>query len=224
MPGCGGYGIFDYQSYMDTVNRYKNKGYCVFAGAEIDYAHSVERDILGHLTQKHYDYAICSVHMINGLSVSTNESIKLYEDKEIFSDTMEKYYKEVMYSLRVKEFDVIGHIGIYKRYLEESFISGNALYNRIRELDEELAKACALSDKIIEVNSSGLFSPFKSALPDAAFLKAYFDFGGRRVCMGSDAHSTSHLCRGFEEVKAMLKSIGFHHIFLPWNKAEGIRL
>ena len=46
LPECGAYGFLDYNAFINKINSFKEKGYEIFAGAEIDYAKSVEDAIL----------------------------------------------------------------------------------------------------------------------------------------------------------------------------------
>lgn len=223
MPECGAYGFLKYDSYLDAVNVYKKKGYEFYSGAEVDYAKKVEYEIINTLSHNHYDYTICSVHMIDGKSVS-DKNIDYFSNRQIFSGTVENYYKELHSSTSVTEFDVIGHIGVYKRYLENDFLVKYNLKQRIDELEHLLAHACAVSDKIVEVNTSGLFSVCASTIPDNTFLRLYYDYGGRMVCVGSDAHNAAHVARGFDIAVKNLKDIGFRYIFQPWNKEKPIKI
>lgn len=222
LPEAYGYGLFDYESYVDSVRTLKDKGYRVYAGAEIDYAKRVEEEIKNSLREKPFDYTICSVHMINGLSVSTEENIHLFQDPVEFRNMMEKYYYELISSIDVPEFDVVGHIGIYKRYLTDQFIKNSPLYSWLDEMDGEVVRECVKTGKIIEVNTSGLFSPCEATFPDRQFLKRYYDCGGRLVTIGSDAHNVQNTSRGFNTAVEILKSIGFKYVVLPWEKENFI--
>lgn len=224
LPECGSYNYFDYDIYISSINKFREMGCEFYAGAEVDFVTGIEDEIVETLNRQSYDYSICSVHMINKKPVSDKHAIELFKDTNTFRNVLEKYYSEIINSLNVGKIDVIGHIGIYKRYLEQSFINNHTLKDLIKELDFEAAKACALSDKIIEVNSSGLFTQAASVIPNTEFLKTYFEFGGRRVSIGSDAHNTSHVIRGFKEVKVILKGIGFNYTILPWDKEKEYRI
>lgn len=220
LPECGSYDFFNYKQYITSLNKYGDSGYRFHAGAEIDYAKRIETDILEHLNKNKYEYTICSVHMINGLSVSNSSDLHSVNSKEQMGDILDRYYSEVAASLEVEEFDVIGHFGVYKRYLGEDFFNNNGFSSLINEMDIEIAGMCVQKGKTIEVNSSGLFSPINSTIPGPDFLKMYYDKGGRQVTIGSDAHCAEHAARGFDNVKSILKSIGFDYVILPWNKQE----
>lgn len=224
MPECGSYGFFDYETYMTAIRKYQDDGYQLHAGAEIDYAKSVEEEILRHLKQKAYEYTICSVHMIDGVSISDGKNVERFLGEDSFVDMIEKYYREVKHSVKVKNFDVIGHINIYKRYMAEKYLHGMRILRLVEEMDYELAKICALSGKILEVNTSGIFSPLASILPETSFLKNYYGFGGRLISIGSDAHTAAHVGRGFKEAMLLLRDIGFNYIFLPWDRENPVRI
>ncbi|MGI6777463.1 MAG: hypothetical protein ACOX7R_05425 [Acetivibrionales bacterium] len=40
------------------------------------------------------------------------------------------------------------------------------------------------------------------------------------VTIGSDAHCAEHVARGFNQVKAVLKKVGFEYVILPWNRQK----
>jgi len=224
LPECGAYGFFDYKSYIYDITHFNEIGYKFHAGAEIDYASSIENEILEHLKVHHYEYTIASVHMLNGFSISDGRNIDKLREPEILKDIAEKYYKEVAKSLKVREFNVIAHIDIYARSLDATFFTNEATMKFIVEMQKDLAYECYKSGKIIEVNTSGVFAPYGQTLPGTDFLKMYYAAGGRKISIGSDAHCASHVLRGFEEVAQMLKMIGFDKYYLPWKPEESLEL
>ncbi|RCX17975.1 histidinol-phosphatase (PHP family) [Anaerobacterium chartisolvens] len=223
LPECGAYGFLDYRGYTASVKEYRDKGYAVYAGAEVDYSLSVQQEILKRLNEESYDFTICSIHNAGGRPVSDRKTEHFY-DRDIFFNTIESYYKELKSSIKVEVFDAIGHIGVFRRHLTEDFYRDEKLNRWLDELDDEVARLCASSDKIVEVNSSGLFSACNSILPRVSILKAYFNYRGRRVCMSSDAHDVLHTARGFDTVREILLDIGFRHVYLPWDKEHPANL
>jgi len=223
LPECGAYGFFDYNAFMEKLHEYRSRGYEFHAGAEIDYAKCVEEEIKTHLQLHSYEYTICSVHMINRVSVSNSKKREDLNSDAVILDMLEKYYYEVYSGLMNDMFDIIAHIGIYRRSLKEEYIN-EKIQQAIKEYDNELAKACAKSDKIIEVNSSGLYSPIASTFPDVDFLKLYYKYGGRTVSMGSDAHNAENVAQGFDIVEDILREIGFKYVCIPWEKGRTVKL
>lgn len=223
LPECGAYGFFDYNAFMEKIGEYRRKGYDFHAGAEIDYVRSVEEDIKVHLQLHSYEYTICSVHMINGVSISNGKKREELSSDAAMLDMLEKYYSEVYSGVKSNMFDIIAHIGIYRRSLKEEYIN-EKIGLIIKEYDNELAKTCAKSDIILEVNSSGLYSPISSTFPDMDFLKLYYKYGGRRISMGSDAHNAENIAMGFDMVEDILREIGFTHICIPWERDRIIKI
>ncbi len=224
MPGCGGYGTFQYQSYAAAIKAFRENGYEFHSGAEIDYAKQVEEEIFAALARESYEYIICSVHTIDGVSLSVKGAMEGFNGLEGSAAVLDRYYSEVNHSLRVEQFDVIGHIGIYRRYLEKDYLDKSSLYAGIAEMENELAKACAVSDKIIEVNSSGLFSQSESLYASETFLRTYFMHGGRMISLGSDAHRADDVAKGFTGAIKTLLEIGFQYLYLPWDRENPIKI
>lgn len=224
LPQCGSYGYMDYNEYTAAVRGFKDRGCDFHAGAEIDYVMQAEADIIKHLNKYSYEYTICSVHMVDGISVSDREFPPIEADVEYLLGITGKYYRELEYGIKTGLFDVVGHIGVFIRYLSEEVKSDRRMTGIVREAELEIAKLCACSDMIVEVNTSGLFSQAASTLPGNDFLKHYYDHGGRLICLGSDAHKAEDVARGFREACIMLKTFGFGYMTLPWDKDHHIKL
>ncbi|MCX7710427.1 MAG: histidinol-phosphatase HisJ family protein [Clostridia bacterium] len=223
LPECGALGFLDYPSYKKEVGRHRENGYQIFAGAEVDYATRVVPEILERLKQETYDYTICSIHMVQGKSLS-DRNIDDLVNKDSFRTIVSEYYKELKEGLRIEAFDVIGHIGVFKRYIEAEFYIEHNLKPWLDELDFEAARICADSNKIIEVNTSGLFATVQSVVPGELFLREYYNMGGRTISLSSDAHNAVHAGRGFDIAVSLLKSIGFDYLYLPWDKENPIKI
>lgn len=224
LPECGSYGFIEPAAYIKAVEEYRNKGYEFFAGAEIDYARQVEPEILQNLKKYNYAFTICSVHLVDHITVSNKVSMPAIRDRQLLRKLILGYYKELESCLKVPEFDVIGHIGVYMRYLGRDFHENLELVNEINEIENEIALLCAKSGKIVEVNTSGLYSPLSATVPGANFLKAYYRCGGRNVSVGSDAHCAEHVARGFETAFELLRQLGFKYILLPWDREKPLML
>lgn len=224
LPECGSYGFLEPAVYIKAVEEYRNSGYEFFAGAEIDYAKQVEDEILQNINKYKYAFTICSVHLVDHITVSNKVSLPEIRDRQLLRKLILGYYKELENCLKVPEFDVIGHIGVYMRYLGRDFHEDKELINEINEIENEIALLCAKTNKIVEVNTSGLYSPLSATVPGINFLKHYYRHGGRYISVGSDAHSAAHVARGFETAFEMLRKLGFRYILLPWDREKPIML
>ncbi len=226
LPGGGSYGHFDPADYLQAIHAYQEQGCPFWAGAEIDYASRGEAKILDNLQRYRYAYTIGSVHL--SFPKSTDNQAELGQadsiGKQRVLDMIRFYYAEVKAMLARPEFDVIGHAGVYKRYLKPVFLKDAQLAREISGLDHELARVCAQSGKILEINTSGLFAPLGKTIPDITFTSEYCRCGGRLVSIGSDAHQAAHLGRGFATAYALLREIGFQYLTLPWDKDHPLPL
>ena len=223
LPVCGAWNYLDEERYLADVAAWVRRGYAFFAGVEVDYCRKVEEQIRAKLNAYRFDFVIGSIHTLKAGSVSDRVIDHFYDDAT-FDALLREYEEEFSASLCVPEFDVVGHACVFQRYLDDAFYSGKPWKARIRELEDTLAARVARSDKLLEVNTSGLFSVLHQPCATPFFLERYRDYGGRDITLASDSHAAAHLRRGFTEVAPLLRSLGFAQIHLPWDREHPVPL
>lgn len=223
LPVCGAWEYLNEAQYLAEVAGWVSRGYAFFAGVEVDYCSQVESEIRRKLNQYQFDFVIGSIHTLASGPVS-DRSIDHFEDDATFDRMLNEYAEEFTASLGVPEIDVIGHAGVFQRYLDDDFFKGKPWKARIRDLEETLAARVARSGKLLEVNTSGLFSVLGQSCATPFFLQRYRDHGGRDITLGSDSHAAAHLRRGFSEVAPLLLSLGFNVVHVPWDREQPIPL
>lgn len=223
LPICGAWKYLDENRYLAEIAAWVERGYAFFAGVEVDYCQQVEGDIRRKLQQFPFDFVIGSIHTLDAGTIS-DRSIEHFYDDAVFDRILDEYAQEFTASLAVPEFDVIGHAGVFQRYLDEDFFAGKPWQARIRDLEEALAARAARSGKLLEVNTSGLFSKMRQTCATPFFLARYRDHGGRDITLASDSHAASHLRRGFAEAAPVLLALGFKQIHLPWDREHPVPL
>ena len=189
MPECGSYGRLDPVAYKSEVEALRDRGYEFFAGCEVDYNKKVEPVILEHLREYKYAFAICSIHMVDGSSISDRVFLPSVNDAERFENIIARYYEELKWSLKVDGFDVIGHVGVFKRYTSEVCYQNKKLQRFVYEAEHEIARISAKSGKILEINSSGLFSPLGRRCRGNLFLSCITISAAGRFARGA-MHTT----------------------------------
>jgi histidinol-phosphatase (PHP family) len=221
LPETGIAGMFQYDSYCETLGKYQEYGYEFYRGIEIGYGTSVESLIVEDLKNKKFDYIVGSVHRIDARQVIKviPEYIEAGKDCR---HIIEKYYEALRKTIKIDVFDVIAHIGQYKKSTKKENSSYLGLIPFIENLENELIKDCVLSNKIIEINTSGLLGNLGDTMPGRRFLVEYYKKGGRLICLGSDAHSVRNLAQGFDIAMEIIKDIGYKYITLPWNKENPV--
>lgn len=223
LPICGAWNYLDEARYLADVADWVNRGYAFFAGVEVDYCRKIEDDIRLKLSQFQFDFVIGSIHTLESGSVSDRNIDHFFDDAR-FDRILTEYVQEFTASLGMPELDVIGHAGVFQRYLDEKFFEGKPWKSRIRDLEDELAACAARSGKLVEVNTSGLFSAMRQTCATPFFLRRYREHGGRNITLSSDSHAANHLRRGFADVAPLLESLEFAEIFLPWDRENPVPL
>lgn len=220
-PGSDACGFLDEKAYLDEVDRWRARGYHFHPGVEADWMPEYEAVIRDHLGRFPFAFVIGSVHNLPSASVSGRD-VAPFTGPEVFGLILEEYHAQVASSLAVPEFDVVGHIGVYARHLDEGFFAGTGWKARIADLEDDLARQVAGSGKLLEVNTSGLFTARNQACAGEFFLERYRHHGGRHLTLGSDAHAATHLRRGFAQAAAVLENLGFDRVFLPWDREHPV--
>ena len=213
-----GYLSFDEEAYFHEL-RHLQEDYegvmNVAIGAEIGYTEKEKiRGRYELICQKYRpDFVINSVHGGDGLDFAFQN---FTEDKKTVSGA---YLALVRKSLDAPyPYDIVGHFGYIARYVpfEDKSFAGFE-----KEIDDILTTIIK-KDKILEVNTSvkGLT---QKTLPSEDILKRYFELGGRKVSIGSDAHNTKRILDGRERAVEVLKKIGFAYVTVPF-KGEHIKV
>ncbi len=158
-------------------------------------------EILGLLP---YDVVLGSIHNIPG----KEDFYFLDCSKGDMNALLKPYFEELIRLAQWGKCDVITHITYPLRYIEGKYHRKVEL-SLYDDLIDELFRTIIEKDLVLEVNSSGLRQEIGRPLPDEPYLRRYYDFGGRKLSFGSDAHRAEDLGKGISECRQMAKRIGF---------------
>jgi len=222
-PGSDGCGFLKADHYQAEVQRWRDGGYEFRAGVEVDWMPEYEAVLRDHLARHRFDFVIASVHNLPSASISGRNTGEFTDDLS-FGRMLDEYYAAVTSSLALTEFDVIGHVGVYARHLDQGFFQGNRWKIPIEECEEALASRIVASGKLLEVNTSGLFCAGKRTCAGAFLLERFRAHGGRDITLASDAHGAADVRRGFSQAAELLERLGFDRVFLPWDRENPIPL
>lgn len=150
------------------------------------------------------DFIIGSVHM---LSRRYEGEDLYYFDPKTEVEALKgiaDYLDQVKRLAEWGKFDVLGHLTLPLRYLNENRgwnLSMDGFEEEIREVFR------ILLDKGVglEVNTNRGNTP----LPDGKWLRLYRDMGGEIVTLGTDAHGTEFVGRAIRERQELLRQCGF---------------
>lgn len=202
--------VFDPDKYFSSMytlkERYKEK---------IDIKIGVEIGLQSHILDKcsnfiknyDFDFVIASFH--------THKNKDIYFTDILFEkpadEVLSEYLDEIIYALsNYNDYSVVGHIDLLKRYSDK--IKDLDIKNYLEKYSQ-IFKIIIENNKGIEINTSGLRQEVGVQFPDIELLKLYKELGGEIITLGSDTHGTSTLMHKFDDIKSMIKEIGFEYIY-----------
>lgn len=190
--------------YENEVKRlkelYKNKIKILLA-YEVDFMQKIP--MLDSILSAKVDYLIGSVHFLDAWGFDNPEFIGEYKNRDI-DKIWQDYFDTIEQMAKSNLFDVVGHIDLIKvfKFLPKKdilTISQNAL------------KAIKKSNMVIEVNAAGLRKPIKETYPSKNILELIYEMQ-IPITLSSDAHAVEQIGFKYDEVKDLVKSIGFTKI------------
>lgn len=214
---------FDNRTYKQKIEQGRAKGYTLYRGVELTYETQWHDLCMDAIHSQDFDYVMGSAHSFGGLWITREYWMNL-DTGFAFPWIMDQYYQAVRQCLLVPEFDVIAHIGIYRRNFPPNYYLLQYAKKQIEDLEDEIALAAARSGKVIEVNTSGMTKPAAGFLPGPFFLKRFLHYGGEKICLSSDAHFSKNLNLCFGEAAEQLVDLGFKALYYPWDPDTAVPL
>ena len=162
-----------------------------------------------------FDYILASVHKIHDIDLKQMN----YAD-EITEEIGTLYYEEVLRMCYESDFDCIAHLDLYKRYAK---LYGNYKENsRHRFLIEKILQIIIERDKGIEINASG-YKIAEEPLPGKEVISYYWNYGGRKVTVGSDAHRSTDVGNHFARIQDLLSKVGVTYM-TGYEKRNAVKI
>ncbi len=156
------------------------------------------------------DSVIASVHnvIIDNMPqhISRMDFSKM-TDEEAYK-IIKMYFNDLLRVSAAADFDILAHLTLPLRYT-------NGVYGKKLLLDafypsiEKILLMLIKREKALEINTSDVKYQLCDFMPCKDIVKKYFELGGRLVTIGTDAHKPDNISVGFDEAKAMLRTIGF---------------
>ncbi len=204
-----------YAEWLDSANSLEREGSpLIFKfGAEVGFEN--DKKVLSKLHEVFekypFDAIINSVHFVMGMDVYFPVAFFFKPKKLMYG----AYLDKVLDSLNAPyNYDIVAHLG---------YITRNAPYRdkALRYADfphkfDDILNTIIKLDKALEVNTHHDMNPTEE------ILRRYYALGGRKISYGSDSHH-GELCKDYEKICALLKSIGFTH-FSVFDKHREIKV
>jgi histidinol-phosphatase (PHP family) len=218
---CGYYDAAGHAAALAEARRLAPRTF-IGRGAEFTYYPSREEQIAAYLDEVPFDYALGSVHVIDGLEANlTSRSGAL----EYFAATTEeeaygRYFEHLYGAAQSGLFQALGHPDICKRY-------GVLFYGsfQTRRWEEELRavfRACRLTGTGFELNVAGWGQAPAEPYPNLEGLKLAREEGVELVTVCTDAHGINRfgpllIRRGLE----LLRAAGFERVYY-WRERAAV--
>lgn len=203
---------------LDMREKYKGE-LTVYTGVELGesiWHAEIEKELF---SRYRFDVVLGSVHTVRHPKDSrpfAQIDFSLWSDEET-DEFLTMYFEDLFETVSTVSCDIMSHLTVPFRY-----IIGKARKNieieRYLPAIKNILRFIISRGIALEVNTSGIGSAYSVLLPDEYFLRLYRDMGGYLITLASDAHSAEKAANGFSETLALLKKLGFPHIYRFENR------
>ncbi len=190
----------------------KNVDIHILKGVELGYKLSRLKDLEALVQANNFDVVLMSVHEDAEADCTTQGFLAKRTPSEAYGAYVDLYI-EMLNSCSC--YDIVGHIDYILRYI------GRVPLEVHKDKLTQLLKLVIAQEKSLECNTRFLYDQ-----KDGSYLRyifeLYYTLGGRKVSLGSDAHTAGAFFGGFDEALDMLKTIGFRHVYAYQQRQEKV--
>jgi histidinol-phosphatase (PHP family) len=173
-----------YERRRDAIREYAAEhDLHVFDAVEMDYHPDDEAAIERFLDEADFEYAVGSVHEVQGANVHWDYFADLDESEQ--RAAVEEYFDHLVALVESELFDIVAHPDIVER---NPALRGYATGDHYRAVAEALAD----SGTVPEINAGRIDREYGEFHPNSEFLAVLGDYDVP-VTLGSDAHSPAEL-------------------------------
>lgn len=198
------------KAVLEAKKRYEGR-LEVLLGIELGQPHCMPKEA-GELIASHpYDFVLGSLHNMRKTPDFS------FLDYKAMEETITGYFfsrslDELLEVLDFGPVNSLAHITYPVRYIRRR--GCDISYDKYRDKFYRIFEKLILRDKALELNVSGLRGPEKCTLPDMELVEMYYDFGGRLITVGSDAHYSKDVGTDIDTAYEMLAGIGFENVYI----------
>ena len=174
-------------------------------GLELDYRETTWQRTKDAPQQFQLDFALLSLHFIDGVDPSMAEYFEGRSRREAYS-----YYLRCLADMleAVEGPFVLGHITYVSKFAP--FDDPRLHYADYADELDEILRLAVSKGFGVELNSSGIKNN-AGVLPGADTLKRYRELGGEIITLGSDAHNAAWVGFGMEQALETARQAGFQY-------------
>ena len=177
----------------------------VFDAAEMDYDPAHEAAIREFLDEAGFDYAVGSVHELDGANVHTRSNFADKPESER-RELVDRYFEKLVALVESELFAVAAHPDLVER---NPHLRGFATADHYAAV----ADAFRSSRTVPEINAGRLLDDYGEFHPAPAFLDRLVD-AGAEVTVGTDSHEPDAIAPRVREIEAELDRRGLEPVGL----------
>lgn len=213
------YCMQDMEGYKAEIQRLKKQ-----YQKEIQVYMGIEEDLYTLVNREEYDYLIGAMHYakkgesyysIDSGTEYIKECVELWDNNPmVFAEYYFRTYCD--YILRRKP-DIVGHFDLLTKYdeiIEPIFLDQEEYY----EIAEKYLEKALESDCIFEINTGAMAKGYRKSPYPCERLLHVMKKHDTKIILSSDSHSVTTIDYKFDEMKCLLKDIGFREYYVIYNK------
>lgn len=181
LSACGLPSLTRYRAAVSKLQA-DNPQLRILFGIEIGDYHRVKDFAKSLVNEIEFDIVLGSVHFL-----PDNTNVAMPMPKPLSREQTIAYYNYNLDLVRNCEFDVLAHLGVYKRYYpyvpDESYVLPIIKDIFSTMIDKRIA---------LEINFGPLRRGYANLHPENEHIKLYKSMGGKLFSIGSDAHEIDH--------------------------------
>ena len=172
---------------LGRINKIENGNIVLLNGVEISEPH-LYKEKISDLSSLGLDVIYGSIHHFF-TRAQTESDMKL---------AYRQYYKEVLKMIEIGQIDVVAHLDYINRYYDRDYSDINQV--------KEILQAIIENNMALEINTSAKRRTIHNItkydiFPTIDKLEMYFDLGGEKIVIGSDAHAVNELTDNLDIVE-----------------------
>ena len=211
-------GMFDlntkaYISKLQQLKEMYSDKIHIYLGVELGLQPHLSEELKQYVKEYDFDFIIGSSHICN----KKDPYYPYFYENRSEEEAYLEYFTSIVENIKTfHQFDVYGHLDYVVRYGPNQ--DKEYSYIRYKEIIDQILTLLIKMGKGIEINTGGISYGLKELNPCTDIIKRYRELGGEIITVGSDAHSTNHLCHGFDKASDVLKACGFKYYAIFTNR------
>lgn len=178
----------------------------IYDAVELNYAPRDEDAVGAFLSEAGFDYAIGSVHMVDGLSIQSPSAFEGLSDGARTA-VVERYFERLSALIESELFDVAAHLDLVERTPP---LRGRATTEQYRTVAETFSR----SRTVPEINAGRALRAEAIVHPDEAFLDVLREYDVP-VTVGTDAHRPGEVGDRVSFLRELLDDRGIEAVDPP---------